>query len=576
MATKQKNNLKNISQGVALNPIFEYYEKIESGEIVTSKKVKKIYKHIVECLKKGDRFIYNKERADRAIEFIEDFCKHSKGKWGGQPIVLELWQKAFICALFGVVYKKTGQRRFKEAFLVIGRKNGKSIISSAIGLYMLIADGEQGAECYAVATKRDQAKIVWGESEKMIRKSPVLKSVTNIITNNIKFLETESEFKPLCSDDNTLDGLNPHFASLDEIHAWKNGYKLYDVIKDGTSAREEPIILAITTAGTVREDLYDGKYNDAEALLKTLDSTSDDFFDENFFPVIYELDERSEWTDETKWVKANPNLNVSKSVAYLKRAVNNAKLDPLKVTNLLTKEFNIRETSQQAWLTFEAILNEERFNIEDFEPRPQFYFGGADLSRTTDLTSANILFGLPDSPKLYCKHMYWLPEDLLDLRVREDKIAYDKWYSMGYLRLCKGSLIDPSDITAWFVELMNEYGLYPFKIGYDRYSATYWVKEMTDNFGDVMYPVAQGKQTLSNPMRMLGVELTNKNIIYDNNPITRWCLSNMSVDIDKNDNIQPCKTSNPRLRIDGGASLLDSYVAYKDFESEYKAMITNE
>ena len=168
---KRKNNLKNTSRAVETNPIFEYYGKIENGEIVTSIKVKKIYKHIVECLKKGDRFIYSKDRAERAIEFIEDFCKHSKGKWGGQPIRLELWQKAFICVLFGVVYKKTGQRRFKEAFLVIGRKNGKSVIASAIGLYMLVADGEQGAECYAVATKRDQAKIVWGESEKMVRSS---------------------------------------------------------------------------------------------------------------------------------------------------------------------------------------------------------------------------------------------------------------------------------------------------------------------------------------------------------------------------------------------------------------------
>ncbi|MCD8025077.1 MAG: terminase large subunit [Candidatus Gastranaerophilales bacterium] len=570
MTTKSKSS-KNISRVVENNPIFEYYQKIESGEIITSLKVKRIYKHIIECLKKGDRFIYNKVRAQRAIEFIEKFCKHSKGKWGGQPIILELWQKAYICTLFGVVYKKTGERRFKETMLVVGRKNGKSIISSAIGNYMLIADGEQGAECYAVATKRDQAKIVWNESAKMIRKSPALKKVTKITTNNISFATTESDFKPLCSDDNTLDGLNPHFASLDEIHAWKDGYRLYDVIRDGTSAREEPIILAITTAGTVREDLYDGKYADAETLLKSLEDGSEDFFDENFFPVIYELDERSEWTSETAWIKANPNLGVSKSISYLKRAVNNAKLDPLKVANLLTKEFNIRETSQKAWLTYEAILNQERFNLKELAPT--YYLGGADLSRTTDLTAANILFRLKDSPKLYCKHMYWIPEDLLDLRVREDKIPYDKWYSQGLIRLCRGNLIDPSDVTAWFAELMNEFNLYPFKIGYDRYSATYWVKEMTDTFGAVMYPVAQGKQTLSNPMRMLGVELTSKNIIYDDNPITKWCLSNIAVDVDKNDNIQPCKTSNPRMRIDGGASLLNSYVAYKDFEAEYKALI---
>lgn len=565
-----KKNSKNILQEQD-NYIFEYYSKIKSGKIVVGKKIERIYRHLTECLKKNSKFTFSKQRADRAIEFIEKFCKHSKGKWGGQPIVLELWQKAFISAVFGVVYKDTGKRRFKEVFLVIGRKNGKSILASAIANYMLIADGEQGAEIYAVATKRDQAKIVWEEACKMIKKSPVLRQITKITVNNIKFDTTESNFKPLSSDDNTLDGLNPHFTSMDEIHAWKQGAKLYDVIKDGTSAREEPLILAITTAGTIREDIYDIKYNDSEILLKSLDDKSAEFIDENFLPVIYELDERSEWTDEKKWIKANPNLNVSKSVAYLKRAVNNAKLDTLKVSNLLTKEFNIRETSQQAWLTFEAVLNTETFDLSQL--KPTYVFGGADLSRTTDLTSANILFGVPNSDKLYCKHMYWIPEALLDIRVNQDKVPYDKWYEQGLIRLCKGDLIDPSDITQWFAELMNENGIYPYKIGYDRYSATYWVKEMQDMFGEVMYPVAQGKLTLSNPMRMLGVDLTAKNINYNNNPITKWCLTNTSVDIDKNDNIQPCKTSNPRMRIDGMASLLDSYVAYKDFENEYRILI---
>ena len=571
MMTPRKN-LKNTLPAQEGNYIFEYYSKIKSGKIIVSNKVERIYRHLNDCLIKNSKFTYNEKRANRVIEFVEKFCKHSKGKWGGQPIKLELWQKAFISALFGVVYKKTGQRRFKEAFLVIGRKNGKSILAAALALYMLIDDGEQGAECYAVATKRDQAKIVWEESVKMLNKSASLKKITNTTINNIKFPMTESTFKPLSSDDNTLDGLNPHFASLDEIHAWKQGYKLYDVIKDGTSAREEPIILAITTAGAIREDIYDRKYNDTEILLNAIEEKSKDL-DENFLPVIYELDERSEWTDEKTWIKANPNLGVSKSLPYLRRAVNNAKLDPLKVPNLLTKEFNIRETSQQAWLTFEAILNKEKFDLKEL--KPTYVFGGADLSRTTDLTAANILFTLPNTNKLFCSHMYWIPEDLLEVRTQQDKIPYDKWYSQGLIRLCKGNLIDPSDITQWFIELMNEYGIYPYKIGYDRYSATYWVKEMQDYFGDVMYPVAQGKLTLSNPMRMLGVDLSSKNVIYNDNPITKWCLCNTSVDIDKNDNIQPCKTSNPRMRIDGMASLLDSYVAYKDFEAEYRAMLAD-
>lgn len=573
---KQKKSLKNSLRKAETNPIFEYNEKIQSGEIVACKKVKLIYKHIVACLIKGDKFIYNQKRAERVIGFVENFCKHSKGKWGGKPLILELWQKAFIACLYGVVYKDTGKRRFKEAFLVIARKNGKSIISSALGNYMLAGDGEAGAECYAVATKKDQAKIVWEEAEKMVKKSPPLKTIIKPYTNNLKFDLMDSTFKPLSSDDKTLDGLNPHFASLDEIHAWKNGFALYDVVRDGTSAREEPIILAITTAGFVREDIYDGKYADAERLLKALEDESEDFYDENFLPMVYELDERSEWTDSDAWAKANPNLNVSKSYEYLKRAVDNAKIDPHKVPNLLTKDFNIRETSIQAWLTFEAILNKHKFDLKDFfsPENPSYGFGGADLSRTTDLTSACMMFMHPsDLSKLFCQHMYWIPQDLLELRVKEDKIPYDKWYAQGLIRLCKGNKINTKDVTAWFVELMNEYGLFPFKIGYDRYSATYWVDEMAGIFGNVMDEVAQGKQTLSNPMRMMGADLTAKTIIYNDNPITKWCLTNTSVDVDKNDNIQPMKTSNPRMRIDGTAAMLNAYVSLKNHEQEYRNLI---
>lgn len=561
---------KNIVKNIALNPIVEYHNKIQSGEIITSQKIKKTYKKIVsDITDENSPWIYDEIKANRAVNFIEVYCKHSKGKWGGKAIILELWQKAFICALFGVVSKATGLRKFKEVFLLVARKNGKSLIASAIALFCLTKDGEAGAECYSVATKKDQAKIVWKEAQKMVKKSPALKKRIKCLVAEIKYEKTESEFKPLASDSGTLDGLNVHFAAIDELHEIKDK-NLYDVIVDGTSAREQPIILITTTCGTRRENVFDIKYDEATRIIDGY-FDKDGYKDENFLPLLYELDSRKEWENEKSWMKANPNLGVSKGIEYLRRQVNKAKANTLNLKNLLTKDFNIRETTSDAWLSFDQINNEKTFNLDELMPR--YAIGGVDLSRTTDLTSACILFRLPDDEQIYFEHMYWLPEDLLEKRVREDKIPYDLWHEQGLLRTCEGNQINPSDVTNWFVELMKEKKIYFTAIGYDSYMAQLWVNEMVENVGEVMIAVHQGKKTLSNPMGLLGADLESKKIVYNNNPITKWCLTNTAVDVDRNGNIQPTKTTNQRKRIDGFAAMLDAFVAYLEKQTEYMNLI---
>lgn len=555
------------------NPVIEYYNKIESGEIVVSKKVARIYHHLMEDIiyNPENEYEYRSKRANHAIEFVENYCKHSKGKWAGKPVILELWQKAFVAAIFGFIHKIDGTRKYREVFLVVARKNGKSTLSSAICLYLQIADGEGGAEVYAVATKEQQAKIVWSESKRMIKKSPALSKRIKTRVKELLADSNDSSFKPVGSDSDTLDGLNVHGASLDEVHAWKDK-NLYDVIVDGTSSREQPLILMITTAGTVRESVYDMKYEEAEMLLNGLNDP-DGYKDDRFLPIIYELDHRNEWIDETCWMKANPGLSTIKKIDQLHTKVNKAKANPMLVKNLLTKDFNIRETSTEAWLTFEEANNIATFDLLELKPR--YAIGGVDLSQTVDLTAACVMFMVPNDNTIYVKHMYWLPEDLLEERTKQDKIPYDLWKEAGWLRTTPGNTVHHKYVTEWFLELMNEYDVYISWTGYDRWSARYWVEEMQDNFGkESMIPIAQGKQTLSSPMKLLKAALKAKRINYGNNPVTKWCLTNTSIHVDeKNDTIQPVKGTNHRRRIDGTAAMLDAYVVFNDKQADYANMI---
>ncbi|MEC2257004.1 terminase large subunit [Bacillus cereus] len=553
------------------NPIIEYYSLIESGKEIVSEKVRRIYKKLVSDI--GDNesvYEYDSKKANHAIEFIENFCKHSKGKWGGKPIVLEVWQKAFIAAAFGFVHGIDGTRKYREVLLVVARKNGKSTVGSGIGLYLQIADGEPGSEVYAVATKKDQAKLVWLESKRMVKKSPALLKRIKPLVSEMVSEWNDSTFKPLGSDSETLDGLNVHGAMMDEIHAWKDK-NLYDVIVDGTSSREQPMIFMITTAGTVRESVYDMKYEEAEMLLNGLDDP-DGYKDDRFLPIIYELDKREEWTDPSKWKKANPGLGTIKKIDQLETKVNKAKANSLLVKNLLTKDFNIRETSTEAWLTFEQLNNPETFDIEKL--KPSYGIGGCDLSSTTDLTAAKVIFMVPEDPHIYVKQMYWLPEDLLEQRSKEDKIPYNLWHEQGILRTTPGNSVHYKFVTKWFLEIRDEYGIYLPWIGYDKWSAKYWVEEMEGYFGkESMIAIAQGKQTLSSPMKLLGADLESKLINYNNHTIDKWCLSNTAIDVDKNLNIQPNKTKNQRRRIDGTAALLNAYVVLQEKRNDYLNMI---
>lgn len=535
-----------------MNYIVQYYDKIQSGEIIASKRVTNVYKKLVNEINNPQGvWIYDDNKAKKPIEFVERFCRQTKGEWFNQPVSLDLFQKAFIAALFGFVHKDTGERRFKETLFLVARKNGKSTLLSGIALYMLIADGEGGAEVYSVATKKDQAKLVFNEAVNMVKQSPALSKHIKKRKTDMYFPLTYSKFEPLASDSNSLDGLNGHCVVIDELHAIKDR-NLYEVMKQSMSARCQPLLVMITTAGTIRENIFDDMY---EYAAKVADGAIED---ERFLAVLYELDSQEEWTDWRMWQKANPGLGTIKKVSDITEKVERAKVNPKDLPGILCKDFNVRQTVNGAWLSFEDINNIESFEIEDF--RGAYAIGGVDLSATTDLTCATMLFKKPGETKLYAYQHYFLPNENLQFKLNDDKIPYDKWRDRGLLTLCEGNKVDYSDVTAWFMKMFNEYDIRPLFVGYDSWNTRYWLEEM-QSYGFEMHEVRQGYKTLSKPMKELGADLKDKKINYANNPILKWCLTNTAIKEDENGNIRPIKI-NSRQRIDGAVSLLIAYTTY--------------
>ncbi|HBR27919.1 MAG TPA: terminase large subunit [Firmicutes bacterium] len=542
-----------------MNYILQYWERIESNKELVSKRVYKQYKKLVSEIKSPGQFIFDEEKANRPIQFIESFCKHSKGEWAGKPVKLELFQKAYISALFGFIDKETGFRRYRESLFLVARKNGKTSMMAAVALYMLIADGEAGAEVYSTATKRDQARILFDETHNMVKQSPYLSKHLKKRKSDIYFPLTLSKIQPLGKNSNTLDGLNAHCVIMDELHGVTDR-NLYEVMRQSQSARRQPLLIMITTAGTVRECIFDDMYSYACNL------ADGNFEDDSFLPILYELDDREEWTDPAKWVKANPGLGVIKKTDDLIQKVERAKKNPKDVSGVLTKDFNIRDTVSRAWLTFDDINNEKTFDIRQF--KNCYAIGGADLSITTDLTAATLLMMDKDTQERFIYQMYWLPRDNFEKRVEQDKIPYDKWLQRGLLRLCNGNSISYGDVTAWFLEMVNSYEITPLWIYYDSYSAKYWVEEM-ENHGFKMVRCIQGAKTLSLPMQMMGADLQAKKINYSNSPILKWNLTNLGVETDRNGNIVPIKAQSAKMRIDGASSMLNAYVGLFEHYEEF-------
>lgn len=555
--------------------ILKYLDYLEAYPKRANKKILATYRYLADMVKNGRRveylnkstgeievkqFVFDIEKAEKPIRFIERVCKHSKGKWAGKPIKLELWQKAFIEAVYGFIDADSGMRKHKKTVLFVAKKNGKSTLSSGLGLYGLTQDDEGGAEIYSIAKVKDQAKLVWTEAVHMVKHSPLLARGLRTTISGIFYDKKDAIFQPLASQTNSLDGKNPFYVLADEIWAWEDP-GLLDIMQDGMSAREQPIMFETSTMGTVRGKVFDNEYTYCENVIKGYQGIDGGIVDETILPVIYELDDITEWRDPECWYKANPNLSVSKGLDYMRERVQKAMNNPIELTNLLCKDFNIRQTSLQTWLTFDDLNNESKHH----DLRDMYCIGGCDLSSTSDLTCATLLTVIKG--EIMVKQMYWIPDAFIEQKVIEDKIPYDKWKALGWVRTCDGSKVNYSDVTAWFVEQVEKYGLRPLWVGFDSWSANYWSDEMK-SYGFDMVEVRQGAKTMSAPMKQLKADLIDKKVNYDNNPILKWCLSNLSVKVDENENIRPYK-EHQRQRIDGAVSLIDAYVIFYDHMQEF-------
>lgn len=551
-----------------MNYVKEYYKAIDKGKEVVSLKVATVYEREVKWMidnPKDFPFYFDENVGLRPIQFIERFCRNSKGKMARQNIKLELFQKAKMQLTFGWLEKDTNMRRIREVVDLRGRKCGKSTETAGVEWYVLVADNESGAEIYCTANKLEQSKLIFDEAVNMRAQSEALRSITKKRQSDIYFPATFSFIKALAADSKTMDGLNAHFFSLDEFHEARNR-KIYDVMKQSQSAREQPLAWLISTNGFVRELFFDDMYDYCSRVAMW----DKGYEDHRLLPLIYELDSREEWIDPKCWAKANPGLGSIKSIKTLAENVEKAKRDPKFLPTLLTKDFNIPENTSEAWLDYKSVVNETKIDMEYL--RDSYAVGGCDLSSTTDLTCATLVIRKPNDPNFYVLQKYFLPESRVDnVESKNIKEApYKIWADNGWLTMSEGATVDFRQVTEWFVSMVKEYNIRPLWIGFDRALAGYWQEEMIEHGFD-MDRIPQGPFTWSYPMKQLGGLFEEHRIVYDNNPMLRWCLLNTgkkATNKDGIESIQPVKSSSNK-RIDGMVSLLNAMVSYYNHEEEY-------
>ena len=556
-----------------------YMDAVLGGELVACKKIIKLCKILRPRFETGEYkcWHYDPARAKRPIEFAELFCCQPEGK-PGQHIEMQPFQMFWQEVVFGWVDEQ-GFRQFNEAFNVRGRKNGKSTEQACLGLYMLTKDGEGAPQCYSAANSKPQSSLLYGSMLRMVSQSPALRrrlhkgTIPNRDEDGLIYRANGGYFTPLSSQTRNQDGLNVHFAAIDEVAAVTNR-DIYDLLKQATSARDQPLIVEITTNGFERDNFFDSQYDYAS---RWLDGKVED---DHFLPVIYELDDRSEWSDEDMWVKANPGIDVIKKREALRGYVNKAKQDPSFLPTVMTKDFDLPENRASAWLSFEQAVNRETFDWREMGFR--YCIVGYDASDTIDLTSAQALMIRPGDPKIYEMSMYWIPEMQLEkyrtsgLRKQRDNVPYDRWIDDGLVRTCPGNTIDHRVVFEWMQELRDEFDVYPFAMGYDPWHLQddSWKDTARQFVGkNRAEQVRFGAQTLSIPMKEIKEVYAAKGIVDNDNPVNQWCRMNVGVMTDTNGNIKPVKANGPTGRIDGWAAEICAYVCLKRHWEDYMASI---
>ena len=544
-----------------MNYLLEYIKEIDKGNILVGQDLRVQLDKLVADLD-NPKFIFDEEPGQLRIDFIEKFCKHTKSPFNGMPFILELWEKAFLQTAYGFKYASTGLRRFNEVILLIARKNGKTTFVAGIDLAEFFLS-RGGVDIVCASNTNDQASILFEEINNMREHSKAL-SKPKRSRKNIFYIyspKSKNKIKKLSGQSRNLDGFNIEVGCIDEVHEMTDS-KVYDAIKQSQSTKEEPLIFIISTEGKVVEGFLDNKLAYCKKMLKG------EIEDERVLPWLYTQDSQEEiFRDKRTWQKSNPSLGKVKSYSYLEDIMNKAKNDLATRVTMLCKDFNIKQLESGSWLSFDELQNTTKFDIEEL--RDSYAIGGVDLSSTTDLTASVLV--VKKNGKIYAIPHFFMPKDVLEKRMQEDSVPYDIWVKKGYITLSEGSQNDFTKVTQWFQQMVWDYGIRPLWVGYDPWNSKYWIDEMNDA-GFTMEKVRQGVFTLSEPMKQLEADLKNHIVIYDNNPVLKWCLANTQAKVDVNGNIQPCKLNSKYKRIDGAVALIIAYSVLSNYKKDYETM----
>lgn len=547
------------------NYILAYYQQIKDGSIKVNKWVRLLYEQIVKGIEEG-RFFYSHKLATKAVKFIENFCHHHEGELAPGLLKLELWQKAMISLIFGII-DETGARQFREVFFVVGRKNGKTLMAAAIAEYCTFLDGEYGGRIYFAAPKLEQAALCFDAYHQMIIQEPELSAMARKRRTDIYIADNNTTAKPLAFSSKKSDGLNVSVAILDEVSSWDGdrGLKFYEVIKSSVGARRQPLIISMSTAGYLNEGIYD------ELMKRSTRVLLGDSKETRLLPILYTIDNLDKWNDINEIQKSMPNLSVSVTVDYMIEEIAIAENSLSKKAEFITKYCNIKQNSSLAWMDSKDIeaATGDPLNLEDF--RGSYCVGGFDLSRTTDLTAACII--VEKNGRLNVITKFFLPEERIDELQDADGVPYQIYIQRGLLKPSGENIINYNDVFEWFRELVEKYEIYPLKVGYDRYSATYLTQQMKA-YGFHMDDVFQGFNLHPVITEFEGLIKDGKINIGDND-LLKIHLYNSALKISTEKGRSRLVKVNPAAHIDGMAALLDAMTVRQKWYGEIGEQLKN-
>ena len=545
------------------NYILSYYQAIHEGTAVVGKWIRLFFEYIINGLKNQD-FLFDQKKANRAIKFIETFCHHCEGR--DDTLKLELWQKAVVSVIFGIVDSEN-LRIFREIVIIIGRKNGKTLFAAAIIAYCVYLDGEYGAKVFCVAPKLDQADLVYSAFWQTIQKEPELSELIKKRKSDFYLESTNSSVKKIAFNAKKSDGFNPHLTICDEIASWPGdqGLKQYEVMKSALGARKQPLVISISTAGYINEGIYD------ELIKRSTRFLLGDSKERRLAPFLYMIDDIQKWNDINELRKSNPNMGVSVSVDYLLEEIAVAEGSLSKKAEFITKYCNIKQNSSQAWLSTQAVSQTSGKPVDLQKFKNCYCVGGIDLSRTTDLTACTAI--VEKNGRLYVFAKFFLPSEKLEEATARDGLPYAAYVQRGILQLSGDNFVDYHDCFNWFKMLVEQYQIYPLKVGYDRYTAQYLVQEMKQ-YGFHMDDVFQGYNLTPVIQETEGLMKDGAFYIGDND-LLKVHLLNMALKTEtESGRSKPIKMST-NDHIDGGAALLDAMTVRQKYYAEIGSQLRN-